>query len=95
MFITRRTYYPALGKTQETSTVLKDWVKQRPAQGVRVGLVTRLFPPSGAEYQTLVIADDLGQLQEDRKKSLANPAVIAFVQKIDGLEPRSHEREPV
>lgn len=85
---TRITNRPAVGKVPELRALLEERVKALRAQGMRRGLLARLFDPEGGSFVIVASYDNLGEWEQQRDRQRNDPATREFQAKLSGLVSR-------
>ncbi|HEY3107660.1 MAG TPA: hypothetical protein VGL23_02850 [Chloroflexota bacterium] len=81
----RQRIYPALGKEAEVRAQLTDWVKHLQGQGRDVALLSRLLSSEGLALVALTRANDLAEIERQRRANLADPDWQARAARVVGL----------
>jgi len=87
-FIQRITFRPAPGRLPELRAMQMERVKQRQADGARVGLAVTLGGEEGSETIFFALHASLKDFEATRQKLGADPAAQLFVQRISTLMTR-------
>jgi hypothetical protein len=72
VYVTRSTWYPILGKERELRSLAEEYIKDRQARGQKIGLLQRMYSPTGSELSLVQRYADLAEVERIRAENLAD-----------------------